>query len=306
MSLVSRRTFVKGLAAGGAAAGLGGFDLRAWAQELRQPQVLRGTSFDLSIAEAPMNFTGSTKIAQTINGSIPGPLLRWREGDTVTLRVANQLDEDTSIHWHGIVLPADMDGVPGLSFHGIRPRESYTYRFQVRQSGTYWYHSHSGFQEQRGVYGPIVIDPREPDPVGVRSRARHPAVGLDRRGSGARLPEAEEAIRLLQLPQAHARRLLHGRARARGSARRVADRSAWGAMRMNPTDLADVGGSTYTHLMNGVTPRGNWTGLFGSGERVRLRIINGSSMTVLRRPHSGPEDDRRRRGRPARASGDRR
>ena len=112
-----------------------------------------------------MNFTGLTKVAQTINGSIPGPLLRWREGDTVTLRVANQLDEDTSIHWHGIVLPADMDGVPGLSFHGIRPRETYTYRFQVKQSGTYWYHSHSGFQEQRGVYGPLVIDPREPDPI---------------------------------------------------------------------------------------------------------------------------------------------
>ena len=112
-----------------------------------------------------MNFTGTTRMAQTINGSIPGPLLRWREGDTVTLRVANQLDEDTSIHWHGIILPANMDGVPGLSFHGIRPRESYTYRFDVRQSGTYWYHSHSGFQEQRGVYGPLVIDPREPDPI---------------------------------------------------------------------------------------------------------------------------------------------
>ena len=170
MDLVSRRTFVKGLVAGGALS----LSRRsvfaeadALAQGVRRPQeVLRGTSFDLSIAEAPMNFTGSTKIAQTINGSIPGPLLRWREGDTVTLRVANRLaDEDTSIHWHGIVLPADMDGVPGLSFHGIRPGETFTYAFDVRQAGTYWYHSHSGFQEQRGIYGPLVIEPRGDDPV---------------------------------------------------------------------------------------------------------------------------------------------
>ena len=164
MPVVSRRTFVKGLAAGGAAAGLGAFDLRAWAQGSRQPQVLSGTSFDLSIAEAPMNFTGATKIAQAINGSIPGPLLRWREGDTVTLRVANRLAaEDTSIHWHGMILPANMDGVPGLSFDGIPPGQTYTYRFPVNQAGTYWYHSHSRFQEQVGLYGPIVIAPRDAD-----------------------------------------------------------------------------------------------------------------------------------------------
>ena len=159
---VSRRTFVKGLATGGAMAGLGAWDLRAIAQDQprNRQQVLRGTSFDLSIGETPVNFTGSTKIAQAINGSIPGPVLRWREGDTVTLRVANRLrGEDTSIHWHGMILPADMDGVPGLSFHGIRPGETYTYKFDVRQSGTYWYHSHSGFQEQRGIYGPLVIEP---------------------------------------------------------------------------------------------------------------------------------------------------
>ncbi len=182
----------------------------------RRPQeVLRGTSFDLSIGEAPMNFTGSTKMAQTINGSIPGPLLRWREGDTVTLRVANQLDEDTSIHWHGIILPANMDGVPGLSFHGIRPRESYTYRFDVKQSGTYWYHSHSGFQEQRGVYGPLVIDPREPDPIA--SDREHVILLSDWTDEDPErvFSEAEEAVRLLQLPQADARRLLQGRATER-------------------------------------------------------------------------------------------
>src|SRR5262245_31581685 len=163
MNQISRRTFVKGLAAGGALAGVGAWDWRALAQGGPRPQeVLRGTSFDLSIGEARFDFTGSPRTALAINGSIPGPQLRWREGDTVTMRVANRLDEDTSIHWHGILVPAGMDGVPGLSFHGIRPRETFTYEFQVKQAGTYWYHSHSGFQEQRGVYGPIVIEPRGP------------------------------------------------------------------------------------------------------------------------------------------------
>ena len=227
-----------------------------------------------------MNFTGSTKMAQTINGSIPGPLLRWREGDTVTLRVANQLDEDTSIHWHGIVLPANMDGVPGLSFHGIRPRETYTYRFDVRQSGTYWYHSHSGFQEQRGVYGPLVIDPREPDPIAFD---REHVILL----SDWTDENPERVFRKLKKQSDyynfHKRTLgdFFKDARRNGLGATIADRSAWGAMRMNPTDLADVGGATYTHLMNGVTPSGNWTGLFQSGERVRLRLINGSAMTYF-------------------------
>ena len=270
---LSRRTFVKGLAL----PLLGGYS--ALAQSARRPQeVLAGTSFDLSIGEAPMNFTGSTKIAQTINGSIPGPVLRWREGDTVTLRVANRLDEDTSIHWHGIILPADMDGVPGLSFHGIRPRETYTYRFEVRQSGTYWYHSHSGFQEQRGVYGPLVIEPREPDPIAFD---REHVILLsdwtdeDPRRVFRKLKKQSDYYNF------HKRTLADfvSDARRDGFGSAVADRAAWGAMRMNPTDIADVGGATYTHLMNGVTPSGNWTGLFRSGERVRLRFINGSAMT---------------------------
>ena len=111
-----------------------------------------------------MHFSGHPSVAITVNGSIPAPTLHWKEGDTVTLRVANTLNEDTSIHWHGILLPANMDGVPGLSFQGIRPGETYVYRFKVRQAGTYWYHSHSGFQEQRGLYGPLVIHPCEPEP----------------------------------------------------------------------------------------------------------------------------------------------
>jgi FtsP/CotA-like multicopper oxidase with cupredoxin domain len=289
MSSISRRTFVKGLAAVGGlslsrrsiSAKADAFDLRAIAQSTRRPQeVLRGTSFDLSIGEAPMNFTGSTKIAQAINGSIPGPVLRWREGDSVTLRVANQLDEDTSIHWHGIVLPANMDGVPGLSFHGIRPRESYTYHFEVKQSGTYWYHSHSGFQEQRGVYGPLVIDPREPDPIAFD---REHVILL----SDWTDEDPERVFRKLKKQSDYYN--FHKRtigdffkdARKNGLGTTLADRTAWGAMRMNPTDLADVSGATYTHLMNGVTPNGNWTGLFKSGERVRLRFINGSSMTYF-------------------------
>jgi FtsP/CotA-like multicopper oxidase with cupredoxin domain len=277
---VSRRTFVKGLAAGGALAGLGAIDLRALAQVRNPQQVLRGTSFDLAIGETPMNFTGSTKIAQVINGSIPGPVLRWHEGDTVTLRVANRLDEDTSIHWHGLVLPADMDGVPGLSFHGIRPGETYVYRFDVRQAGTYWYHSHSGFQEQRGVYGPLVIDPREPDPIAFdREHVILLSDWTDERPERvfAKLKKQSDYYNF------HKRTLtdFFKDARRQGFGATVADRAAWGGMRMNPTDLADVGGATYTHLMNGVTPAGNWTGLFRSGERVRLRIINGSAMTYF-------------------------
>jgi FtsP/CotA-like multicopper oxidase with cupredoxin domain len=281
--VVSRRRFVKGLAAGGALAGLGAWDLRAFAQPAsRHPQqVLRGTSFDLSIGETPMNFTGATKIAQAINGSIPGPVLRWREGDTVTLRVANRLArEDTSIHWHGVILPADMDGVPGLSFHGIRPGETYTYKFDVRQAGTYWYHSHSGFQEQRGIYGPLVIETREEDPI--KSDREHVILLSDWTDES---PDRVFAKLKKQADYYNYNKRTLGTLikdlRRDGLRATAAERAAWGQMRMNPTDLADVGGSTYTHLMNGITPAGNWTGLFKSGERVRLRIINGSAMTYF-------------------------
>ncbi len=278
---VSRRTFVKGLAAGGAVAGFGAWDLRGIAQAHNPQQVLRGTSFDLSIGETPMNFTGAAKIAQTINGSVPGPVLRWREGDTVTLRVANRLrDEDTSIHWHGIILPADMDGVPGLSFHGIRPGETYTYKFDVRQSGTYWYHSHSGFQEQRGIYGPLVIEPRGEDPI--KSDREHVILLSDWTDEK---PERVFSKLKKQSDYYNVNKRTLGDffkdVRRQGLGTTVAERAAWGNMRMNPTDLADVGGATYTHLMNGVTPAGNWTGLFKPGERVRLRFINGSAMTYF-------------------------
>lgn len=277
---ISRRTFVKGLATGGAVAGFGLWGLSSWAAagSARDLSTLTGTEFDLEIGETPMNFTGAPRIAMAVNGTVPAPTLRWREGDTVTLRVANRLDEDTSIHWHGILLPANMDGVPGLSFNGIRPGEAYVYRFQVRQAGTYWYHSHSGFQEQSGVYGPLVVESKEPEPF---SYDREHIVMLsdwtdeDPWRVFAKLKKMSDYYNFRQRTLGDLFRDL-GR---RGFKSTTAERKAWGEMRMKPTDLADVNGYTYTYLMNGKAPAGNWTGLFRTGERVRLRFINGSAMT---------------------------
>ena len=136
------------------------------------PAVLTGSDFDLRIGTSTANLTGRSRTALTINGSLPGPTLRWREGDTVTLRVANALDEETSIHWHGILLPANMDGVPGLSFDGIHPGETYTYRFTVRQNGTYWYHSHSGIPGAAGCLRSARHRAARAGTVRVRPRAR--------------------------------------------------------------------------------------------------------------------------------------
>jgi CopA family copper-resistance protein len=278
----SRRTFVRGLAVGGAALA---FDLSGtslWAQGTAPAPAatLHGTDFDLRIGETRLNVTGSPQTALTVNGTLPAPTLRWKEGDTVTLRVSNSLHEDASIHWHGILLPANMDGVPGLSFHGIRPGETYVYRFPVRQSGTYWYHSHSGFQEQRGLYGPLVIDPLLPAPF--RYDREHVVMLTDWTDES---PERVFA-NLKKRSDYYNRRqrtvgdFLHD-VRAQGLSAALADRRVWGQMRMNPTDLADVSGQTYTYLMNGLAPTGNWTGLFQSGERVRLRFINGSAMSYF-------------------------
>jgi CopA family copper-resistance protein len=279
---VSRRSFVKGLAVGGAAAGLGLWRTTALAQGITPAAwtTLSGTEFDLRIGETPMNFTGSPRVAITVNGSVPAPTLRWKEGDTVTMRVANTLDEDASIHWHGILLPANMDGVPGLSFHGIRPGETYVYRFEVRQAGTYWYHSHSGFQEQRGLYGPLVIEPREPSPF--KYDREHVVMLTDWTDENparvfAKLKKRSDYYNFNQRTVGDFLRDV----RTQGLKEALADRKMWGEMRMNPTDLADVSGHTYTYLMNGTAPAGNWTGLFKSGERVRLRFINGSAMSYF-------------------------
>src|SRR5688572_16540336 len=281
-SSVSRRTFVKGLAIGGVAAGLGLWRGPAFAQGItrRDSPTMTGSDFDLRIEEAPMNFTGKPRIALTVNGSVPAPTLRWREGDTVTLRVANTLDEDASIHWHGILLPANMDGVPGLSFHGIRPGETYVYRFKVRQAGTYWYHSHSGFQEQLGLYGPLVIEAREPEPF--KYDREHVVMLTDWTDESPRrvLAKLKKRSDYYNFHQRTVGDFLRD-IRDQGLKNAIADRNMWGAMRMNPTDLADVSGHTYTYLMNGAAPAGNWTGAFKPGERVRLRFINGSAMSYF-------------------------
>jgi len=280
-SQTSRRTFVKGLAAGGLLGGLGLWRGPVWANpHASQPVELSGTDFELFIGATPVNITGNPRTAMTINGGIPGPLLRWREGDTVTLRVSNRLSESTSIHWHGIILPANMDGVPGLSFDGIAPDGMYVYRFKVRQNGTYWYHSHSGFQEQSGVYGPLVIDAKEPEPF--RYDREHVVMLTDWTD--------ESPTRLMKtLKKQSDYYNFHKRTVAdfindvsdKGCSKTTAERKMWAEMKMNPTDLADVSGATYTYLMNGQAPDMNWTGTFKPGEQVRLRFINGSSMSYF-------------------------
>ncbi|MEE4714603.1 copper resistance system multicopper oxidase [Pseudomonas alliivorans] len=277
----SRRTFVKGLTAGGLLSGLGLWRSPVWAAP-RPGELLElsGTEFDLFIGETPVNLTGSPRTAMTVNGGLPGPLLRWREGDTVTLRVKNRLKDVTSIHWHGIILPANMDGVPGLSFDGIAPDGMYVYRFKVRQNGTYWYHSHSGFQEQSGVYGPLIIDAREPEPF---SYEREHVVMLTDWTD-------EDPTRLMKKLKKQSDYYNQNKRTVgdfikdvsdKGWSKTVADRAMWAQMQMDPTDLADVSGATYTYLMNGQAPDMNWTGLFKPGERIRLRFINGSSMTYF-------------------------
>ena len=280
----SRRRFVQGLAGSALAAvsarHFGWAAATGSAAAADVGAVLSGTEFDLEIGALAVNFTGQPGMATTVNGRLPAPLLRWREGDAITLRVSNRLSNPSSIHWHGMILPADMDGVPGLSFNGIGPGETYVYRFRVNQSGTYWYHSHSRFQEQTGLYGPIVIEPRR----GERHRADREHVVLLSEWTDL---DPEHIYRTLKRQSNYFnfnRRTVRdfvNDVRKQGWKPASADRRMWGQMRMDPTDLADVSGHAYTYLMNGTTPAGNWTGLFRRGERVRLRIINGSSMSIF-------------------------
>jgi CopA family copper-resistance protein len=242
--------------------------------------VLSGTDFQLEVGASYVDFTGALRHAAVVNGRLPAPLLRWRQGDTVTIRVTNRLPAPTSIHWHGMILPANMDGVPGISFAGISPGETFQYSFPVTQAGTYWYHSHSRFQEQIGLYGPIVIEPR----AGERQRSDREHVLLLSDWTDL---DPERIYRLLKVQSDYfsCNRPTAGDfltdARSRGLSATVAERRMWGQMRMNAADILDVSGHAYTYLMNGVTPAANWTGLFRRGERVRLRIINGSSMTFF-------------------------
>lgn len=280
-SKTTRRTFVKGLAATGILGGLGMWRTPVWAvTSPGQPNVLSGTDFDLFIGETPVNITGSARTAMTINGSLPGPILRWREGDTVTLRVRNRLKEDTSIHWHGMILPANMDGVPGLSFHGIAPDGMYEYKFKVHQNGTYWYHSHSGLQEQVGVYGALVIDAKEPEPF---SYDRDYVVLLSDWTDEAPSRVLAKLKKQSDYYNQHKRTVgdFIDDVSTMGWSATAADRKMWAEMKMSPTDLADVSAHTYTYLMNGQAPDGNWTGIFKPGEKIRLRLINASAMTYF-------------------------
>ncbi|HFQ8051497.1 TPA: copper resistance system multicopper oxidase [Pseudomonas putida] len=273
----SRRTFVKGLGAASTLAGLGLWRPLAQAAEGRD---LAGQHFELFIGQTPVNITGRPRTALTINNSLPGPLLRWREGDTVTLRVRNRLAQDTSIHWHGIILPANMDGVPGLSFAGIEPGGDYRYQFTLRQSGTYWYHSHSGLQEQAGVYGAIVIEPHEPE--AHRYQRDHVLLFSD---WSDQAPEQLMATLKKQSDAYNYHKRTVGDfiddVADKGWSPTVAERTAWARMRMSPTDLADISAATYTYLLNGQPPEGNFTCLFQPGETVRLRLINASAMTYF-------------------------
>ena len=280
-STTSRRTFVKGLAAGGLLGGLGLWRPPVWAlTSPGQPTVLAGSEFDLFIDQTPVNLTGRARTALTVNGSLPGPLLRWREGDTVTLRVKNRLGEPTSIHWHGILLPSTMDGVPGLSFKGIEPGGLYVYQFKVKQYGTYWYHSHSGLQEQQGVYGPLVIDPKEPEPYSYQRDYVVMLSDWTDEDPVALMKTLKKQSDYYNLHKPTLGDFIRDVGKQGWSAT-AADRLMWAQMKMNPTDLADVSGETYTYLLNGQPPGQNWTGVFKAGETIRLRFINGSAMTYF-------------------------
>ncbi|MDT6964589.1 copper resistance system multicopper oxidase [Cupriavidus sp. SZY C1] len=282
-----RRRFVQGLAAGGVLAGMAGLGLPARAGAPGQPAtaalgsapVLRDTEFDLEIGETLVNYTGTPRLATTVNGMLPGPTLRWRQGDTVTVRVTNRLREPTSIHWHGIVLPFEMDGVPGISFAGIPPGQTFTYRFKVQQAGSYWYHSHSGFQEMTGVYGGLVIDPA--------TGTDGPAADRDYTVLLSDWTD-EDPMRILSKLKTQSDYYNYNQptvvdffrdVSADGLRSALARRQMWNQMRMSPTDLADLSGATLTYLTNGTTPAGNWTGLFTPGDKVRLRFINGAGNT---------------------------
>jgi FtsP/CotA-like multicopper oxidase with cupredoxin domain len=281
LPVLSRRRWLKAMISGSMMLALPSWLRTGYGAPARPPvQVLSGSEFKLTIAKTPVNFTGKERMAITVNGSIPGPLLRWREGETVTLHVENRLEEETSIHWHGIILPYDMDGAPGVSYKGIAPGETFSYRFKVRQSGTYWYHSHSGMQEQAGLYGAIIIDPANQEPVEAH---RDYIVQLsdwtdeDPMSVFAKLKKQSDYY---NFNQPTASDFIED-ANHHGLLSAIEQRRMWNRMRMSPTDLSDISAHTYTYLMNGATANDNWTALFRPGERIRLRFINSAAQTYF-------------------------
>ncbi|MCR2835159.1 copper resistance system multicopper oxidase [Parerythrobacter lacustris] len=270
---LSRRRVITGTAALAAYAGL---PMPGWAKGKSLAHArngfgeVSGEDIRLSIGDAHFTTGGRSGHAFAVNGTVPGPLLRLREGQDLRIHVTNNLSEDSSIHWHGLLLPFQFDGVPGVSFPGIRPGQTFTYEFPVRQNGTYWWHSHSGLQEQAGHYGPIVIESAEPDPRYDRDYV----VLL----SEFTPIHPHEIMRKLKVGEHYFNRQMQT---ATDGDMPGAERRMWGEMRMNPRDVSDVTGSTYTYLINGHGPAENLEYLFAAGERVRLRIINGSAMTFF-------------------------
>ncbi|MFC3713069.1 copper resistance system multicopper oxidase [Sphingoaurantiacus capsulatus] len=267
-----RRALLRAGLSGAAALGAAGL-FPAWARSGTPglPPVLSGEEITLRVAHGHFSTGGRSAHAITMNGVLPAPLVRLREGQNVRIHVDNALDEDTSIHWHGLILPFHMDGVPGISFPGIRPHSRFTYEFPIKQFGTYWYHSHSGLQEQMGHYGPLVIDPAGAEPAPY---------------------DREHVIVLSDWTFEHPHKLFlkvkqkggyfNRRKQVFGDgAMSPSEKLMWGEMRMDPTDIADINGTTYSFLLNGHGPAENWTGLFKPGERVRLRFINASAMTIF-------------------------
>jgi len=286
----SRRRFVLGLAAGGALLGLGASGLArasspsssAVKNALYYPKELSGTNFDLTYAYTKVNLTGKERTATSINGGIPGPVLRWKEGDTVKLNVTNNMAEDTSVHWHGIILPSAQDGVPNISdgFKGIKPGESFKYQFKVNQSGTYWYHSHSGFQEQTGAYGAIIIDPKEPHPYKFdREYVVQLSDWSDENPNDIyyKLKKLSHYYNFRERTISEAWQEVN----EKGWDKFWQQRGMWNEMRMSDRDISDVTGYTYTFLTNGHTPAEGWTGLFKRGEKVLLRFVNAAAMTFF-------------------------
>ncbi len=271
-----RRSFLREAASMGVAAAL----LPEWAFSAAPGlgsalPTVSGDDIRLTIGHTPIQIDGKTQHAVTINGTVPGPLLRLREGQRARISVTNTLDEDTSIHWHGLLVPSNMDGVPGLSFPGIPPGETFVYEFPVIQSGTYWCHSHSSLQEAEGHYAPIVIEPAKPDPVAfdrehVIVLADHSEIHPHQLFS--RLKQQSGAFNFQRQTIAG---LLAGKDQT------LAERSEWAKMLMDPTDISDVTGTVQTFLVNGHGPKDNWTGLFSPGERVRLRFVNAAAQMIF-------------------------
>jgi len=278
---IDRRTFVKGVVVASALA-TGSIPLHAnnLKANMNTEHDLEGTEFSLVIGKTLVNLTGTPAMATTVNGQITGPTLHFKEGDTVTIKVYNDLNVDTSIHWHGLILPPAMDGVPGISFAGIKPKETFTYTITLKQSGTYWYHSHSGFQEQSGVYGAIVIHPKKKDPYAYD---RDYVVTL----SDWSDEKPESIYRKLKLMGDYynfKQRTVGdfiSEVKENGFLKAFNARKMWNNMSMTDRDISDVTAYTYTYLMNGNNPATQFKALFKKGEKIRLRFVNAAAMSFF-------------------------